>query len=100
MSSPWMPQHEIGEATEAGQRPLDRLEPFRESPAALSAGAPMIMPAPAADGPRRLLPTILQFHSLPPRHLYIGGFLVGFSLSAAIGAVLYLILLGGLPPAQ
>ena len=92
MLSPWMPQHEIGKATQAGQRSLDRLEPLREGAAPLYAGAPMIVASPAAEGLKRFLPTILYFPSAPPRHVYIGGFLVGFALSAAIGAALYLFL--------
>ena len=99
MSTPWMPQQEMGGPTKAGQWSLDRLEPLRESAAPLYAGAPMIVASPVADGPKPLLPTILQFHNLPPRHLYVGGFLVGFALSAAIGAVLYVFLSGGPPPA-
>jgi hypothetical protein len=92
MSSPWMPQHEIGGSASVRQRSFDRLEPLREGAAPLYAGA-----SPAAEEPRPLLPTILRFHSLPPRQLYIGGFLVGFALSAAIGAALYLFLLGDPP---
>jgi hypothetical protein len=85
-----MPQHEIGEATKG--RPFDRRDPFRE-------GTSMTASSPRADTQRPLLPAILYFSSLPPRQLYVGGFLVGFAVSAAIGAVLYLFLQGGPPPA-
>ena len=86
MSSPWMPQHEMGEPAKVGV--LERLRP---GPEPLYAGPPVIVPSPAAEGPR-FLPVLLQFAKSPPRRIYIGGFFVGLALSAAIGAALYVLL--------
>ena len=49
----------------------------------------MTRPQPAAEASKPFLPARLYFANVKPRQLYVGGFLVGFALSAAVGAALY-----------